>query len=551
MQRSPRFVLACAAAFAVSLPSAVTGQETVDTDAVKFFRANGIDDGKVMDHLSWICDVFGPRLTGSPNIRAAQGWAKQTLTEWGFENAHLEEWGPFGRGWQFSHCSVSVVGNNPWPLIAVPKAWSSSTNGRVEGDVVFVGDMPADELDALDLAGKVVMVQTPRAVYEPFDGTAIRFNAEEMHALADDRPRPRRPQTGRPATAASTDWRAGFQRRRAILQKVYAKKPLAIIDRGSKGDYGTIFATSASIPAPAGVPRDERPSVRDDGRHVIPQFTVAVEHYNRIHRLLKKGAKVRLAVELAARYFEGSPMDQNVIAELPGVDNRIGNQIVMIGAHLDSWHTATGATDNGAGSAVVMEAARLLAHWAKERGEGPRRTIRVGLWSGEEQGLLGSRAHVKKNYAEPGGRGEPPVALHAAHARFAGYFNLDNGTGRVRGIYLQGNEACRPIFRSWLAPFHDLDATTITSGNTGGTDHLAFDRVGLPGFQFLQDPVAYSPRTHHSNMDNWDHAVADDLKQAATIMASFAWHTAQRDEMLPRKPMETPALIDAAAPRRR
>jgi Zn-dependent M28 family amino/carboxypeptidase len=209
----------------------------------------------------------------------------------------------------------------------------------------------------------------------------------------------------------------------------------------------------------------------------------------------------------------------------------------MIGAHFDSWHTGTGATDNGCGSAVVLEAGRILRKLIEERAAGPRRTIRVALWAGEEQGLLGSRAYVARHLAQPGGRGAPPVRLHEAHAKFAGYFNLDNGTGRVRGVYLQGNEAVGPVFREWLRPFHDLDATTITPSDTGGTDHQAFDGVGLPGFQFIQDPVAYSPRTHHSNMDNWDHAVADDLKQAATIMASFAWHTAQRDEMLPRKPL--------------
>jgi Zn-dependent M28 family amino/carboxypeptidase len=223
-------------------------------------------------------------------------------------------------------------------------------------------------------------------------------------------------------------------------------------------------------------------------------------------------------------------MQRNVVAEIPGTDPALKDQVVMLGGHFDSWHTGTGATDNGCGSAVVMEAARLLALMVEETGVHPRRTIRPALWSGEEQGLLGSRAYVEQHF---GPRGKPTEE----HAKLAGYFNLDNGTGRIRGIYLQGNEACEPIFRAWLRPFHDLDAHTITANNTGGTDHQSFDGVGLPGFQFIQDPVSYDTRTHHSNMDVWDHVVADDLKQASTIMAAFVWQCAQRDEMLPRKPL--------------
>ena len=330
------------------------------------------------------------------------------------------------------------------------------------------------------------------------------------------------------------------------MQIVYQKQPLAILDRGYKGDYGTIFVQSASVPAPPGTPRGQRPRPwRPGDQKVVPQFTLAVEHYNRISRLLKKKVSVRLGLELRTTFFDDNPMQHNVIAEIPGTDPDIADQVVMMGAHFDSWHSGTGATDNGCGSAVMMEAMRLLGELTRELGKGPRRTIRVGLWSGEEQGLLGSRAYVRQHFAEPGGR-DQPAKLKPEHQKLSGYFNLDNGTGKIRGVYLQGNQAIAPIFRAWLRPFHDLEASTLTLSNTGGTDHLAFDRVGLPGFQFIQDPVAYSPRTHHSNMDNWDHAVADDLKQAATIIASFAWHTAQRDGMLPRKP----AAVEASFRRR-
>jgi len=257
--------------------------------------------------------------------------------------------------------------------------------------------------------------------------------------------------------------------------------------------------------------------------------------------MLEKGVPVRMAVELRTSFFDDDPMERNVIAELPGTDPELKKQVVMIGAHFDSWHAGTGATDNGCGSAVMIEAMRLLSELSRELGHGPRRTIRIALWSGEEQGLLGSRAYVEKHFGVSGGRGKPPREIKPEHAALSCYFNLDNGTGRIRGVYLQGNEAVRPIFREWLRPFHDLDAATLTLDNTGGTDHLSFDALGLPGFQFIQDPVAYSTRTHHSNMDVYDHAVAEDLKQAATIVAAFAWNAAQRDEMLPRKPLPRPS----------
>ncbi len=293
----------------------------------------------------------------------------------------------------------------------------------------------------------------------------------------------------------------------------------ALSDGGATGDYGTIFIAGASAKG--------RVNARTAGAEVIPQFTIAVEHYNRMCRLLQKGLPVRMALELRVSWSNETLEDHNVLAEIPGADPVIGNQFAMLGAHFDSWQSGTGTTDNGCGSAVVMEASRLLAAWCAKSGTKPRRTIRAALWSGEEQGLLGSRAWVAKHLgtaAQPG----------PEHGLVSGYFNLDNGTGRIRGVYLQGNEAIAPVFRAWLRPFHVHGASTVTLDDTGGTDHLAFHAVGIPGFQFIQDPVGYGTRTHHSNMDLWDHAVADDLKQASVIMASFAWHTAQRDALLPR-----------------
>ncbi len=526
---APRPVLAAALLLLAAAPRAQT-QEPVNDRAVAILRKEGLEQGQVMEHLSWMCDVYGPRLTGSLNLARAQDWAVATFAGFGLSNAHKEPWGPFGRAWQLEHVSMHVVGDNPWPVLAYAKAWSPSLPGVVEAEVVHVAGLGADELTALDLTGKVVLLEPMRTVGEPFDATAHRLDATELLDLADAAAVPASlPGQPRPAT----DFRREVQRRGQILEIVAGKKPLAIVDRGSKGDYGTIFVGGASAMSTGG---ERTRTALASTPPVIPQFTIAVEHYNRICRLLAKKVPVRVALELRTTFSTEDRMEHNVLAELAGTDPVLGQEVVMLGAHFDSWHTGTGATDNGCGSAVVMEAMRLLTVLSRELGQGPRRTIRAALWSGEEQGLLGSRAYVGQHFAVAE-RGQPVREVKSAHDRLAGYFNLDNGTGRIRGVYLQENEAVAPIFRAWLRPFHDLDARTITLGTTGGTDHLSFDAVGLPGFQFIQDPVSYSPRTHHSNMDNWDHAIGDDLRQAATIMAMFAWHTAQRDEKLPRKPM--------------
>ncbi|MEC7583506.1 MAG: M28 family peptidase [Planctomycetota bacterium] len=530
------------ARFAVALlvSLANVAAQDVDEAAVEFFRNQGLepDHSRVMEHLSWICDVHGPRLTGSPNMRRAQDWAIATLGEWGLQNAKKEKWGPFGRGWRCDRAGMRVVGDNPWPVLAYAKAWSPSL-GRVTAEVVNVYAMDADTLRNADLTGKVVLTEPPRAVSEPFDGVSRRFDSEDLLVMADQRADAGRSRQRRSAEASRTNFRTGFQRRGQMLEILATKNPLAMIDRGYKGDYGTVFVGGArAMPGPDG----GRTSARAVGAKVVPQFTIAVEHYNRMCRLLDKGFPVHVELDLETTFFDEDLYDYNVVAEIPGSDPELGSQVVMMGAHLDSWHTGTGSTDNGSGSAVAMEAARLIARYVQESGVKPRRTVRVALWSGEEQGLLGSRAYVREHYGETGKPNEE-------HAQISGYFNLDNGTGRIRGVYLQGNEAIAATFRSWLRPFHDIGATTLTLNNTGGTDHLAFSRVGIPGFQFIQDPVSYSTRTHHSNMDVWDHAVADDLRQASTIMAAFVWHTAQRDELLPRMPLPEP--VEASARRGR
>lgn len=514
--------------------------DVVDEAAVAFFLEEGLQRSQVMEHLSWLCDVYGPRVTGSPNLRSAQAWARATFATMGYD-ARTEAWGPFGRGWRCEHVAMGVVGDNPWPVIAYPKVWSPSLPGRVEADVVHVAALTAAELDAADLTGKVVLVDDVRDVHEPFDGYSKRHDATELLRLADQRRAESQPAAERAAAARTeNDFRAGFQKREQMLAIVQKKRPLAIVDRASKGDYGTVFVQGASAVAAPGTPREQRPSARDRGAEVIPQFTIAVEQYNRMCRLLAKGRPVRVALELRTTYFEDDLNDQNVLADLRGGDPALGDEVAMLGAHLDSWQAGTGTTDNGCGSAVVLEAARLLAAWCQRQGVRPRRTVRAALWSGEEQGLLGSRAWVERHL---GTAAEPKPE----HGRIAGYFNLDNGTGAIRGVYLQGNEAAAAPFRRWLVPFHAHGASTLTLDDTGGTDHLAFHAVGVPGFQFIQDPVSYGTRTHHSNMDVFDHAVADDLKQAAVVMATFVWQTAQREQRLPRQPPPPPRVRDGAA----
>jgi len=523
----------------LSVP-AVHAQEQVDEEAIASIRKHGLEQNQVMETLSWMTDVYGPRLTGSPGLDKASAWAISKFEEWGLQNAHYEEWGPFGNGWTLRHFSLHVTGDAPYPVIAYPKAWSPGTDGPVEAEVVLFN--PESEEDFArykgKLTGKFVLLEDPREVEEPFEALAQRRDTDNLLDLANYAPTSGGQGTrgGRGGGNPNSERFRQFQLQAQRAQFVQDEKPLAILDRGSKGDYGTIFTSSASVASDPNVTPQQRPRAWDpQGAQVIPQVTLAIEHYNRIYRVLQKGLPVTMQLEMDVTFKMDDPMERNVFAEIPGTDPAIGDEVVMLGAHFDSWHAGTGATDNGAGSAVMMEAMRILQEVFKETGTKPRRTIRVALWTGEEQGLIGSRAYVNEHFAESAGRGEPPTSFKPEYEKFSAYYNMDNGTGKVRGVYLQGNEAVAPIFRAWLKPFEDLDAATLSLSNTGGTDHLSFDAVGLPGFQFIQDQIAYSTRTHHSNMDTFDHAIEDDLKQAATIIASFVYHTAQRDEKIPRK----------------
>jgi hypothetical protein len=486
-------------------------------DIIDVIMKYGLEESEVMETASWLTDVYGPRLTGSPMLDKATEWAVNQLTAWGMSNVHLHEWGPFGRGWQMDHFEMHAEGPSYWPLIAYPKAWSPSVKGS--GEVIYLQILEEDDIEKYKgkLQGKFVLMDTIRDVEPPFEAPGKRYDVESLFNMATSgapTPRPRR------GTRAG-----GFNLNQAIWQMLEEEKPLAVLDRSYKGDLGTVFVSGA---------RSADGNVRDKDKYVVPQATLAVEHYNRIFRMMHKNLPVKLSIDLQSSFSNEDEMEHNVIAEIPGTD--LKDEVVIFGAHLDSWHTGTGATDNAAGSSVMMEAARILLKTIEESGVKPRRTLRLTLWTGEEQGLFGSRNYVGDMYADFGESGYTPQEMKPANEKVSAYYNLDNGTGKIRGIYLQGNEAAGSIFREWLEPFNDMDARTLTLDNTGGTDHLPFDAVGIPGFQFIQDPMAYSTRTHHSNMDNWDHLVAADLSQAATIVAAFIWNTAQRDERIPRKP---------------
>jgi hypothetical protein len=521
----------------------------VTTEPIERIKDEGLNRSKVMETAEYLTDVIGPRLTGSPQLKRANEWTRDTMASWGLENAHLEAWGPFGRGWELVRFSAQVVEPQCVPLIAFPKAWSPGLDSPVIADVVWFNPKTEKDVDTFKgkLGGKVVMLSDEREVKALFEPPATRVTDKQLLDLANAAD----PDGGFRAPGARPR-RGGFPQMDPAQQALRRKKaallaeeaPAALIEASPRGDGGTLFVQGASA-SPGVFARDGKP-VWDSGAppKLVPQLVMAIEHYNRLIRMIEAGEPVKVGLELAVKFHGDDPMGYNTVAEIPGTDRK--DELVMLGGHMDSWHSSTGATDNAAGVAVAMEAARII----KTLDLKPRRTIRVALWTGEEQGLLGSRAYVKEHFGsnEPDPLsaavaswvGGPPKRKFQAgpeHGRFSAYFNLDNGTGKIRGIYCQGNERTAPIFRNWLMPFGDLGASTITLANTGGTDHQAFDAVGLPGFQFIQDAVEYPTRTHHSNQDSYDRLQADDLKQASVLMAAFVYNAAMAEEKLPRKPM--------------
>jgi hypothetical protein len=508
--------------------------EKVDLDVISQIRDEGFHRSKVMDILSELTDHIGPRLTGSPNMKRANEWTRDQFAQWGLQNAHLEAWGPFGRGWQQQYVEVRMTSPDIVPLYAYPKAWTPGTNGAVNGQAVWVNIQSKEDMEKYkgQLAGKIVFSGSLRDVLPQDKAALTRYDEKQLDDIYEFQAQERR--GGPNFDPAEFRRRQQFQRE---VQKFLAdEKPLAVVE-SSRGDGGTMFVQSGG------------PYQGDQPQATVPQLVMAVEHWGRIVRLLQKKYEVALELDVRNKFFDDAKDQWDTVAEIPGTDPKLKDEVVMLGAHLDSWHAGTGATDNGAGSAAGMEAVRILKTLVDRGVIKPRRTIRIALWSGEEQGLLGSRAYVKNHFGGredlPGQADTPsflrrqgPLTLkQPEQSKVAAYFNIDNGTGKIRGIYCQENAAVRPIFEQWFAPFHDLGAQTISLRNTGGTDHLSFDAVGIPGFQFIQDPVEYDTRTHHSNMDVYERIQANDMMQMSVIMATFVYNAAQRDEKLPRKPL--------------
>jgi len=508
--------------------------EKIDTSVIAKIKYEGMNNSKVMETLSFLSDVYGPRLTGSPEFKEAADWAKKQLEDMGLQNVAFETW-KFGKGWSMKNFSAEMTEPRVLPLIAYPKAWSPSTKGTVSGYAVYLGAKTDDELQQYKgkLKGAIVLTSEPRELKAHFTPDADRLTDEDLLKLANaDMPRGRG-RVGRRDTAAFRVLRERFAQSRKKLE-FCRQEGAAIVIEASQGDDGTLFVQSATVPQPVNSPIDRRINPYDEDAPKIPvQIVVAAEHYNRMVRMIQKGSRVKLEMNLEANFFDGQP-GMNIVGEIPGTD--LKDDVVMIGGHFDSWHGGTGATDNGTGSASCIEAMRIL----KTLGVKPRRTIRIALWGGEEEGLLGSKEYVASHFGERDtaqGSAFGEIKKKPEYEKLYVYFNNDNGTGKVRGVYMQGNEATRPIFRSWLGPFTDMDASTLTIENTGGTDHLSFDAIGLPGFQFIQDNIDYETRTHHSNMDVFDRVQENDLKQASVIMAAFAYDAAMREGSFPHKPL--------------
>ena len=512
-------------------------QEKLDTSAIAKIKEEGLNHSQVMNISSWLSDVHAPRLNWSPEYREAAEWAAAKLKEYGAENVHFENFAPVGKGWSLKKFYLNVTEPHVFPVIAYPKAWSSSTKGTISGDVIYLNAATEEELVKFHgkLKGNLVMITEPFALKPHFQPDAARQVDSVLLKLAN-RIASDQGRLGRPRPDSASIQRAIFYFKK---MEFCQKEGAAAIFEANPGDDGTLlYVQGATVPQSPQIPGDftspRKNSYDADASPLIPQVSVASEHYNRIIRALQKGIHVKAEMRLDVEMTEADS-SFNIIAEIPGTD--LKKEVVLIGAHFDTWHSGTGATDNGSGDAVCFEALRII----KKLGLMPRRTIRICLWGGEEEGLLGSRAYVKQHYAErqnssgqQGTNATGPVIFKPEASSFSVYFNNDNGGGRVRGMYLQSNEAVRSIFRSWFAVYGDPLAQTLTIANTGGTDHQSFDGVGLPGFQFIQDPMDYSLRTRHSNMDVYDRLVEDDLKQAATMMAVFAYNAAMRDQPFPR-----------------
>ena len=496
--------------------------DKVNIRIVGLIKNEAFNNSKVMETLFELTDVNGPRLTGSTGMRNAEKWASAKLKSWGLKNVKVEPWGGFGKGWEINKSYVAMTVPYYQALIAVPKAWTPGTNGLVSGNAIFVRIDKEEDMAQYDgkLKGKIIVMSGMSGKTKAnFTPDAKRLSDSDLHKMTFD------PHTDEDSTNLSqankspqNNARAKAMALRLKIDSFFIAQGAVAIISGGRGTMGTVFTTNGASRA-------------WDAKPVLPEMEMGSEHIGRIIRLLEAGKEVSLEMDTKTTFIMNDSTENDVVAEIPGTDKNLKDELVMIGAHMDCWHAATGATDNGAGAAVMMEVMRIL----KAINIQPRRTIRIVLWSGEEQGLLGSRGYVKNHFGD-----RLTLKLKSEQKLVSAYYNLDNGGGKIRGIYAQGNYDAMPIFKEWLEPFADLDATTVTIKNTGSTDHISFDEVGIPGFQFIQDPLDYGSRTHHTNMDSYDRISSNDLQQASVIIASFVYNTAMRDEKMPRKPLPKP-----------
>lgn len=525
---------------AVGLTGTAFAQEPVDAAMNAKLREEGLNHSKVMEIAFNMTDVAGPRLTGSPGLKRAQDWAVRQLTEYGMANAKREPWGQkFGKGWEVQKNYAAITVPYYHAIIAVPKAWTAGTNGPIKGEVILVKADTTSDLEKYKgkLAGKIIIMEAAALPERAILADMSRYSDAKLDSMDKEHmaaargfggaPGARRGGPGGPGGNPQFAALMRQQRMRGAITAFLKNEKVGLILSQARGKDGTVFTTNGA-------------SYRDTAQIAGAELETSAEDYQRILRLVRAGHKVEMEADIKTQFFTDDMQGYNVVAEIPGTDKSLKDQIVMIGGHFDSWHGGTGATDNAAGSAVMVEAMRIL----KAVGYKPKRTIRIALWSGEEQGLFGSKYYVANHFADVA-----DMKLKPEHSKLSAYYNLDNGTGKIRGIYLQGDSVTRPIFQAWLAPFKDLGAWSVDVNNTGGTDHQSYDAVGLPGFQYIQDGMDYNTRTHHSNQDTYDRLVEADLKQAATIVASFVYHTAERKEMIPRKalPAPRPPVVPGAA----
>ena len=527
--------------------------ESLDLAMYQRIRDEGLNRSHVMEFASALTDGIGPRLTGSPNGKKANEWTRDTLTKIGLENAHLEDWGEFGLGWQQLNTWARMLTPDTAVLILQATPWSPSTPGPVGGEVALVSIREEKDMDQYrgKLNGKIVLFGAMRDV-PPLDKSLFsRYTDKELEELAQF---PVSASAAGISPEMQTRLRERMERLRLIdkVAQFFADEKVAAVIEPSRdggnggGSGGTLFDDNGATLG--------RTPYQADHRVKIPVAVAAIESYGRLYRLVQAHVPVTVEINVETRFTGEHEHAFNTVAEIPGTDPRLKDQVVMVGGHLDSWIAGTGATDNGAGTVVAMEAVRIL----KTLDVKPRRTIRIALWTGEEQGLFGSKGYATQHFGSAKTSTAPdqmqlpefmrraigPLELKPEQKLISAYFNVDNGSGKIRGIYTQGNAAVAPIFAQWMAPLKDLDVTTVTMRNTGGTDHLSFDAVGIPGFQFIQDDLDYETRTHHSNQDVYERLQAADLKQIATVEAIFLYNAAQRDQMMPRKPLPDPERLE-------